>query len=411
MPIFKLLPDGRTERRLVLAALVDSTGTGLYIAGSALYYTTQLGFSPRQIGLGLSLMGLVGLLVTVPIGRLVDQLGPRRVLVALNLWRAVGFGALAFIQNWPQFLVVAALLGVAEFSAVPARQAYVGHAFDSGERVAVMARMRVAYNTGFALGSLLTTVVVALASRLAYGGMLVADGLSFAVAAWLVAGLPDHRSEVTARRRGFSGVGDARFIGLACVNGVLVLHIAVLGIGFPLWIARATRASAELVPILITINTVLNVCLQVACSRGADTLLGAGRCLRRAGVALAVTCGALALAARLDTGPADAVLVAGVVLLTLGEMWQSAGGWGVLFSLTPAESRSSYAATFNLGVTVEGIVGPSLVGGFVLAAGTTGWAVLATLFLAAGLAGGAACRWRPEPLGSATGEIVPAAQA
>ena len=71
----------------------------------------------------------------------------------------------------------------------------------------------------------------------------------------------------------------------------------------------------------------------------------------------------------------------------------------------------SYAATFNLGVTVEGIVGPSLVGGFVLAAGTTGWAVLATLFLAAGLAGGAACRWRPEPLGSATGEIVPAAQA
>ena len=93
MPIFKLLPDGRTERRLVLAALVDSTGTGLYIAGSALYYTTQLGFSPRQIGLGLSLMGLVGLLVTVPIGRLVDQFGPRRVLVALNLWRAVGFGA------------------------------------------------------------------------------------------------------------------------------------------------------------------------------------------------------------------------------------------------------------------------------------------------------------------------------
>src|SRR5262249_58689599 len=71
-----LVPGQRVGRWLALAALIDSTGTGLFMTGSAIYFTRVVGLSAAQVGLGLSVAGLVGLLGSVPIGVLGDRFGP-----------------------------------------------------------------------------------------------------------------------------------------------------------------------------------------------------------------------------------------------------------------------------------------------------------------------------------------------
>ncbi|MEW9516284.1 hypothetical protein [Streptomyces tubercidicus] len=66
---------------------------------------------------------------------------------------------------------------------------------------------------------------------------------------------------------------------------------------------------------------------------------------------------------------------------------------------SPEAERGNYAAAYSLGPTTEGMVGPSLIAGGVVAAGSAGWTALAVLFLAAGLGVHAvARRAAPQPL-------------
>ena len=92
-----------------------------------------------------------------------------------------------------------------------------------------------------------------------------------------------------------------------------------------------------------------------------------------------------ALAPSLPGAGAAALLVAAVAVMTFGELYQSAGGWGLSFALAPEHSRAEYFAAFSLGTSVQYIAGPALVTLGVVDHGTAGWLVLAVAFLAAGV--------------------------
>lgn len=50
------VPQGRAARIFLLVAFVDAAGRGIFLAGSALFYTQVIGLSNAQVGLGLSIM-------------------------------------------------------------------------------------------------------------------------------------------------------------------------------------------------------------------------------------------------------------------------------------------------------------------------------------------------------------------
>ncbi|MFH8342823.1 MFS transporter [Streptomyces sp. AM6-12] len=389
MPVtarFGIRPTGPTERRLLTTVAIDAVGGGLFLAGAALFYSRVVGLSAGEIGVGLSVLGLVALAATVPNGALVDRIGPRRALVALHLWRAVWCSALAFVGSFWQFLTVLCLLGLAEYAGMPALQTYVGAAFPDAERIGVMARVQVLKNTGFLVGALLAAVAVGSGTDLGYRSLLLGDALSFVVAAVLMMRAREVGGHRKVRARtGFAPFRDRRFLLLTCCNGFLQLNLSVLVIGMPLWVTQRTEAPAAIAPLLIAVNTVIAIALQVPLSKGAETVPGAGRHMRRAGVFLALMCGTLTLASWVPPAAAAALMLASVVLHTLAEIWHSSGGWGLQFALSPEAERGSYAAAYNLGPTAEGMVGPSLVAGGVVAAGAAGWTVLGVLFAAAGL--------------------------
>ena len=387
---------------LLTVGLVDSVGTGLYLAGSAIYFTRMVGLTPAQVGIGLSIAGLLGFLCQAPLGWLADQIGPRRLLIMLNVLRAIGFTAYIFVDSFPAFLAVAAVLGAPEQAVTPVYQALVERVVGTEHRLRFMARIRATFNIGFTAGALLAALALNIGTRPAFNAMFLADAVSFLFAALMLPRVKllaeTARAGARRARMNLTAVRDRRYLGVAAVNGVLTLHMSLLSVAMPLWVTLHTKAPASLVGLLLVVNTVLAVTLQVRATRGTDTVPGGARALRRAGMALALTCLLFALAAQLPLPLAIATLAAAAVALTAGELLQSAGGWALSYQLSPERNRAEYLATFNLGTGAQFVVGPTVVTIGVVGTGLPGWIALAGVFVAVALLAGraaAAAQHRP----------------
>jgi MFS family permease len=389
-----LVPRFDGSGRLATAAVVDSLGTGLYLAGSAVAFTRFVGLSAAQLGFGLLLGGMVSLLTAVPWGLLVDRVGARRVLVILSLWRAAGFAAYALVHGFRGFVAVACLLGVADRAVAPATQALVGAVVPPNEQVPTMAGLRALRNCAFGISGLLAGLALQLDTRLVFDAIMLGNAASFVAVAALVGRIPVRRAPRPRRtaRAKIRLALDRPLLALTGLNAVLSLHMTLLGVGIPLLIAEQTRLPLGVLGPLLTLNTVLAVLCQVRVSRGATGAYGSASCLRRGGLALAGSCALLAVAGGVPPVFALGLVAAGMVALTAGELLHSAGAWGLSFALVPEGSHGSYLSFFNLGVTVQLIAGPIVVAA-VLAAGRAGWLGLGLVVAAAGVATPPAARW------------------
>ncbi|MEU0603170.1 MFS transporter, partial [Streptomyces sp. NPDC006393] len=218
---------GRAGRVFAVVSLLDSLGTGLYLAGGTVYFVQGVGLTPAQLGLGLALAGGAGFLATVPVGLLADRCGARPVLIGLQLWLAAAFAALAFVRGPLAFAAVCCLVTMAERSAPPMIQAVVADLAGGGGQVGAMARIRTVRNVGYALGALLATPLIAVHQLWAFRAMLLGNAVSYVVAALLLrtVAVPCRArgSAVSARRTWLPrGLGDRRFLAVTGLNGVLV---------------------------------------------------------------------------------------------------------------------------------------------------------------------------------------------
>ncbi|MGP3999314.1 MFS transporter [Streptomyces sp. 8N706] len=377
------------SRPLIVSSLVDSTGTGLFLSGSAVFFTRSAGLSTSQVGIGLTVAGLCGFLALPPLGMLADRIGPRAVSVLLHLWQAAGFAAYALVHSFPMFLLVACTVGIPAQAVQPIAQMFIERHAGKDLRMRLIAVFRSVYNVGFTLGALLTTVALTFDTRAAYLSIILGDAVSFLLAGLLLLRVPLLANDATTSRPARTlwprSLREGSYLAVAGLNAVMVLHMSLLSVALPLWATLHTEAPRAIVGPLLVINTVMAVLLQVRVSRGADSLDGAIRAMRWAAVSLAACSLVLATAGELPAVWAAAVLVLGVVLLTSGELFQSAAGWGLSYQLAPAERQGEYLAIFGLGVSAQYLVGPALLTIGVIEHGASGWIALAVLFGAAGL--------------------------
>ena len=82
------VPAPGNLRTLAWATLVNTVGSGLWLAGVALFLTRGVGLSATSVGLGLTIAGLIGLSASVPLGRLADRWDPRSLRAVLQLAQA-----------------------------------------------------------------------------------------------------------------------------------------------------------------------------------------------------------------------------------------------------------------------------------------------------------------------------------
>ncbi|MEU0332779.1 MFS transporter [Streptomyces sp. NPDC006193] len=373
--------------RLAAAALVQSLGIGMFMASSMAFFTRQVGLSANQVGAGLAGAGAVALAVSLLGGELADRYGARRVLAGLYTARAACCVTYAFVTSFWQFLGVTLLAIAVDRSAPPVLQALVaGSVPDQRHRTRVLAVINVVRNVGLGAGALAAGAALVSDTLLAYRLTLGTIGLAFLGGAALVLRVTVEKRPAPRAKPAWT-LPRPRYLALTALNFLLMFFDALLLVAMPVWVLEHTDAPRVTVSVLFTLNTVLVVVLQIPVSRFADGLRRTSRLMACAGAVLAVAGLCFAAAGGADGRAAVGWLGAAVVALSLGEVMANSAGWELSIALAPPEARGRYLAVFNLGLSAERVLGPIVVTGLLLTAGTAGWLAAAAVFLLAGLGG------------------------
>jgi hypothetical protein len=377
----------RRYRSLLLVAGVDAIGTGLFLPVSALFFVRVCDLSIAAVGLGLSIAGLAGLLVTLPAGSAVDRLGARAVLLWCYPASAAGYAGYAFVHSFLAFVPLVVLVRAAERGARPALNALTAQVALDADRARLFGLMRALRNAGFGVGGVMATAALALGGDAPLLALTTGNAASFALAAIAVTRFAGRTAPAAAEERtGYRALlRDRRYLALSVASVLPGMNRALMLVGVPLWLTTRTSAPAWLAGPLFTLNTVLVVVLQVRASDGTDSLPGAARVFRLAATPLLAAGVLLAVAAGPPRLAAAAILVVAVVALTIGEVWGAAGEWGLALGSAPPDLRGRYLAVSALALAAEDAVGPGLTT-VAITAGKGGMVALGVVMAAGALA-------------------------
>ena len=378
----KVLPPPGLPRAIAFQSAVIAIGGGTYITGSVVFFTHVLHLSPLQIGTGLSVAGLAGLAMSLPLGGLADRLGGQRSWVIGAVVEAVGFASYPLAKSFAAFLVVMVATSLADTFGNAGRTIYTADALPPEGRVRAMAFARSYLNVGFTVGAGVGAAALAFNSTAALVAIVLLNAAVLLVNAAMVARLPAapivHHGGVTRSR--LAVLKDFPFVAMCVVFGILWIHGTIFTEIIPLWAITHTDAPKPLLGGLFALNTVMAVTLQVRATRGADSLNGSVRLLRRAGVATAIACPVVALSGRTHGWLTIVVIASAVVLTTCTELWTSAVQWYFQTDVVPAPYRGAYVGTSRM---VQGVFSMAAPAGLTLLAiqtGGWGWWVVAGVF-------------------------------
>jgi len=392
-------PPRDPAARVILAnALVSSTGTGMFLTGSALFYTRVVGLSVGQMATGLAVAGAVGLVGTIPGGMLTDRFGARRMVVTIHLVRAICFALLAFADSFVPFVVLLSLVALADSTGPAANEAMVADIFDRSERVRRLALTHAARNVGMSVGAVVGAVAVSTGTEWAFRGLVLLNALSFVIVAISVSRLRrfEHRArptdETESTPRADTSASEQRatparpwpsvqFVLLAVCAGGLLLSDSVLFVALPLWIVDHTEVAAGAVGVVLVLNTVLTALIQVPITRLTDPFPRAVRALLPAGLLMALSVAAIGWSGSVGAVAGLAIVLIAAVGLTIAENVQSASSWQIRFDLAPEAGRARFLSFFSLGEGLQSVYGPLAVTALAISLGEPGWLLLGGLML------------------------------
>ncbi|MFC9820799.1 MFS transporter [Streptomyces erythrochromogenes] len=388
-------PGGRDARIMLLAQLLDRAGTGVWAAACVLYFTFVIGLDAGQVGILLGASGVAGIAGSPLAGHLADRFPVRSLLIGAHLLRLVALCLLLVVTDFALLLPVVAVTHLGDRAAKTLEMLFATRV--AGDRRATyQALSRSSANAGYALGAGLAAIGLAVGTRGAYHVLILADALSFLVAAALVwrTREPRGRGLVTAPTADADADADAAapqaapaaggpspwrdrgYLRFVLLDIPMHLDDSILAIGIPLWLVSRTTAPHELVPAFLVVNTVLVVVLQLRVSakvRGPRQAAGA---VALYGLTTLLCCALLAAATGGGAWAASAALLAAAVLATAAELMRSVSSWELAVTLAPRQARASYLGVAGMAQSVQKSAGPLLLTGAVMAAGPAGWIAL-----------------------------------
>ncbi|GAA0358986.1 MFS transporter [Actinoallomurus spadix] len=405
-----LLPETGPQRVIAASNLVNTIGSGVYLTAGVLYFTEAAHLPAAQVGLGLGVAGLVSLVAGVVVGHLADRHGARGVYAATLVVRGLATAGFLLADGfWPFVLAVCAATG-AHAAGQAARSPIIRcHGGDRPQQF--RAHLRAVTNIGVSLGALLAGWAVQTGTPTAYGLLVAGNAISFVASAALLALLPPVTPRPATGGPRWIALRDRPYLLVTALDGIMAIQFKVLTVAIPLWLVQATTAPRWLISGTMLTNTVIVIAFQVRAGRRVDSPAAGGSAYRRSGGAFLLSCVLISLAAGVPPWTAVTLLIAAVVIHTVGELWHSAAGFEVSFALAPDHATGQYLGVFGLGAGLAEALGPSLLISLCVAWGRPGWYVVGALFTLTGLAAPLAVRRAQRPLGIRSAHLEPAATA
>lgn len=383
-------------RRLSGQSVLSAFGDGVFLTGSAVFFTQIVGLSAAQVGLGLTIAGVATFALAVPLGKLSDRYGAKRVWAVASLVEALLYLVWLAIGGMAAFVVMMIGLELVVTTSRSARNAYRFDVFPREERVSSNAYFRAARNVGYTLGALLAGVALATNSDDVIRLVPVITAGLLLLNATLVARLPRAAHHLPAEplletaveaalvgKDVRSALRNRAYLATAVLGGVLTTHQVLLNVVIPLWLVEQTDAPRVLLAWLFGTNTVMAVALQVAAARGITTVADSLRAQRRGAFFFVLSCGIVMVTHDTVGWVTIALVWLGHVTVTGAELFQSAGEWGLQAELSDPERRGEYQGVSQLGFTLGSVWAPALYTFLAMGWGTPGWLVIAAIVLVA----------------------------
>jgi len=379
-------------RRLSSQSVLSAFGDGVFLTGSAVFFTQVVGLSASQVGLGLTVAGVVTFGLAVPLGKLSDRYGAKLVWATCSLIEALLYLVWLAVGGLATFIAMMVVLELVSTTSRAARNAYRFDVFPREERVSSSAYFRAARNVGYTLGALLAGIALATndldvirAVPVITAGLLLLNSL-------LVSRLPQKGAHVETEaplealvhaEGRVSALKNRGYLLMSIFDGVLATHQVLLNVVIPLWLVEETDAPRVLLAWLFGTNTVMAVALQVAAARGVVTVNDSLRAQRRGAFFFVLSCG-IVLVTHDTVGWVTIALVwLGHVTVTGAELFNSAGDWGLQAELSDPARRGEYQGVSQLGFTVGSVWAPAAYTFLAMEWGAQGWLVIAGIVVIA----------------------------
>lgn len=388
-----LIPEQGPRRTLAAATFVNQIGNGLFMTGAALFFTRSVGLSVGRVGLGMGIAAIIGLFAGIPVGQIADRRGPRETYLLTLTAQSIAMAALVLVHSFWLFTVVVLLTELASSSSQAARGPLV-RGFGGSNPTKYRSYLRALNNLAGSCGAVAAGAAVQVDTRAAYIALVLGNALTFLGCAAVVTRLPSlppvPKPPMSAR---WVALKDAPYVVVTALDGIMSIQYQVLIFALPLWIVGHTSAPRWFVGVSVLVNTLMVVVLQVRASRGIDTNTGATRALRRAGVAFLLGMSLIATTHTLPGWVAGVVMMVGVGIHTIGELWHAAASFELSFGLAAAHAQGQYSGLYALGRGLASATAPAVLGLLCITWGAPGWIVMGGFFVVIGFLMPIAVRW------------------
>ena len=372
-----------------MQSLLFALGEGTFMTGSAVFFTQIVGLSAAQVGLGLTIAGVAAFLAALPMGKLVDRFGPKKMWAVSAAGQAGMFALWPLIHGFQGYVTMAVGMEVIGALGGAAYGAYTIDVLPADERVRSRAYMYSALNVGFTLGSMLGGVALAFNSNDVLHALPWFTTVVFLINAVSVTRLPnaahDERS-AEERKVKIPGPGPLRNPGWLLTtffSGVFWTNQVLLNVVIPLWLVEKTDAPRVLLAFLFGTNTVMCIFLPMVTSRGVKDVPTALRAVRISSTFFVVSC-LITLATHDTVGWLTIALVwLGHVTVTGAELYLSAANWSFEAELMDPRQRGAYQGAAELSGTLGRVWAPAVFTFLAMNWGAAGWLVIAAIIVVA----------------------------
>ncbi|MCZ0972016.1 MFS transporter [Streptomyces albulus] len=404
-----ITPNG-PQRALIISSFVSRVGNGLFNTASVLYFTLVVHLPAAEVGVGLTIAGLTGLLAGIPAGNLADRYGPRTVWLTTLALQAATMAAFVFIHSWGTFTLLATLDRLAATASGAAGGALIARA--GGERPAAFrAKLRTFVNLGVVLGTLGAAFAVSIGTRPAYTALILANAASFACAGLIaLIGVPNYPPlPKPEEHHGWAVLTDRPFVSFVALYGAMGLQYQAVSLLLPIWLSAHTDAPRWTVAAVYAVNSGVCVLLQSRIGSRVETPRQGGRAFRLAGLLFLVSCPLMALTADVPAWIAPGLAILAICVHSLGEVWESSAGFALGFGLAPDHAQGQYQGLFGIGFDAGQALAPVILTAAVLELGHAGWQLLGAFFAALGAAGPLVAAWaeRTRPTSQDSASATP----